>query len=440
MTKTLDQVRQMMWDRGARRLLAKLLSSNDNSKNQIYLGGDFGVMNLIPAKDPVAATSGTHKQPIFKAALDFSWLDEAGQKFAAPKAQLILYPQYPEVRMSGYLSGAKWAPSDLFTVRDAGRVLILGITEAGEVLGYAASADSALAAEVRAQHDLPQLGVLLDLGSADPNGVGDTRPQLLAALCAISEKGWIESWRLGPNGERLPCPGTNCVGVTLESELGITPNGRSEPDYLGWEVKALTVSKLDAPKPATVTLMTPEPTGGEYVSRGVKAFIREYGYPDKRGRENRLNFGGVHRVGIRQPNTNLLLEIEGYDADSDTITRSDGQLRLTTVRGTVAASWDFPSLLKHWNRKHAQAAYVPARSQLDGSRRYRYGPKVLLATGTDFLTLLASVASGEVYYDPGIKLEHVGGRELTKRRSQWRVAGSSLGNLYRSSTWTSTCA
>jgi hypothetical protein len=52
--------------------------------------------------------------------------------------------------------------------------------------------------------------------------------------------------------------------------LGISPNGRSEPDYLGWELKAYSGSRI--------TLMTPEPNGGLYGEKGVAEFLRTYGY------------------------------------------------------------------------------------------------------------------------------------------------------------------
>ena len=128
---TLAQVRARMRELGARELFAKRLSPNDNSKNQIYLGGDFRVINLLPAGAPVAATSGTHGKPIFKASLRLDWLDDVGRTFPAPAAQLILYPQYPEVRMSGFLKGAEWSPSDLLASRDEGRVLLLGVSADG---------------------------------------------------------------------------------------------------------------------------------------------------------------------------------------------------------------------------------------------------------------------------------------------------------------------
>lgn len=430
----------MLRDHGARRIYAKALAPNDNSKNQVYLGGDFEVLQVIPGGEPVPDVTGAHGEPIFKSALTFSWLDDEGRAFPAPAAQLILYPQYPEVRMSGFLRGAKWAPNDVLTVRDEGRVLLLGVTATEQLLGIAVAADTPIAREVQALRDLPTIGVLSDLGVPDGPSADESKAELLRRLCEISNKGWIEAWRLMPDGSRAPCNGTNCVGVTLESELGIVANGRAEPDFLGWEVKALTVSNLDSPRPGAVTLITPEPSGGDYVKRGVNAFVRKYGYADKRGRVNRSNFGGIHRVGVRNTTTMLLLEIDGYDAESGTITRSDGTLALTATDGSVAASWDFPSLLKHWNRKHAKAVYVPAQSRVATERAYRYGSSVLLATGTDFLMFLANVANGRVYYDPGIKVEQFGDSTRVKRRSQWRMQGSSVYALYAQAALTAACA
>jgi hypothetical protein len=72
------------------------------------------------------------------------------------------------------------------------------------------------------------------------------------------------------------------------------------------------VSKFTRPDSGTaITLMTPEPTGGFYKERGVEAFIRKFGYPDKNDRPDRLNFGGIHRAGERQPSTGLTLRLTG---------------------------------------------------------------------------------------------------------------------------------
>jgi hypothetical protein len=53
-----------------------------------------------------------------------------------------------------------------------------------------------------------------------------------------------------------------------------------------------------------------------------------------------------------------------------------------------------------------------------------------LARRTDSLRLLAAFASGEVYYDPGIKLENASTAPVTKRRSQFRISSGDIPALY----------
>ena len=70
---------------------------------------------------------------------------------------------------------------------------------------------------------------------------------------------------LSPRG--FPCRGVS--GGLRRKRLThpcIIPNGRSEPDYMGWEMKAYSSGRI--------TLMTPEPDGGMYGEAGVKAFVR----------------------------------------------------------------------------------------------------------------------------------------------------------------------
>jgi hypothetical protein len=55
----------------------------------------------------------------------------------------------------------------------------------------------------------------------------------------------------------------------------------------------------------------------------------------------------------------------------------------------------------------------------------------MLGTGAEFGRVIASLARGSVYYDPGIKLEHsTEGRSTSKKRSQFRVRSSDLAALY----------
>jgi hypothetical protein len=147
---SLGRVLDAMHAVGATRFYWKPLAPNDNSKNQIYLGGDFAVLNTIPSETPYPAESRTHRTPIFKAPVWLEWLDVDGRPNRAPGAQFILYPQYPEIRLSGFLRGANRAPSDVLTSRAAGRVLVLGVVPSGRVIGFAAFADSPITAELRA--------------------------------------------------------------------------------------------------------------------------------------------------------------------------------------------------------------------------------------------------------------------------------------------------
>jgi hypothetical protein len=89
--------------------------------------------------------------------------------------------------------------------------------------------------------------------------------------------------------------------------------------------------------------------------------------------------------------------------------------------------------MAHWQRKHALAAYIPAMVREDPVRQYAFGHTVHLGEGTDFFLLLKALSTGDVYYDPGIKLEAVSSATpRLKRRSQFRVQFKRLGVLYRS--------
>jgi hypothetical protein len=176
--------------------------------------------------------------------------------------------------------------------------------------------------------------------------------------------------------------------------------------------------------------MTPEPTGGYYKERGVEAFIRKFGYPDMMGRDDRLNFGGIHKVGEQHPTTKLKMVLMGYDAGKGRITDANGCIALVNESEKIAASWAFSGLLDHWSRKHARAVYVPSMSRKEPAWQYCYGNTVRLAQQTDSLRLLKAFSTGAVYYDPGIKLEHASGSPKVKRRSQFRIASKSIDALY----------
>lgn len=131
----LTQLTQRYQDLGVKYLMVKKLSPNDNSKNQVYLGGSFEVLNDFAIQDVYVDSSGDWEKERFKTKIDFSWINEVGDCFDAPNSQLILYPKYPEVRFSGFLVKCKDRPSVLMTSRIPNRLLFLGLIPMEESMG-----------------------------------------------------------------------------------------------------------------------------------------------------------------------------------------------------------------------------------------------------------------------------------------------------------------
>lgn len=417
-------------DHDVETVYVKQLAPNDNSKNQVYFGPGFAALTLFPLGEITPSANGSN--PIFKASANFLWIGDDLSLVPAPTAQVILYPQYPEIRFSGFLKGLDRTRTkgvrELMASRQEGRVLFLGVTRTGQIVGAVFGSKSGVSLEVRAS--LPQLDrpteIFYGLACNVFLGRGlDARTTLLNELTRIHLLNWIDSKRLDSAGRLVPCSAVQCGGYTLEAELGIRTNSSSEPDFMGWEVKQHSGSVL--------TLMTPEPTAGFYTEHGVEQFVRNFGYADKRGRVDRMNFGGVHVCNVKHATTKLTMTLDGYDSERNRITDQNGGIALRADNGTVAAFWGFSGLLKHWNRKHRNAVYVPSEHRTTPANQYRYGGTVKLGVGTDPLLLLRALESGKVYYDPGIKLEDAStSTPHTKRRSQFRVKLKDLASLYSS--------
>lgn len=424
----LKNLKSLFTNNGCSKIYIKKLSPNDNSKNQVYFGGSFEILNILPISEIKNEEAGDWNKERFKASINFSWIDEDGKISPAPNAQLILYPKYPEVRFSGFLAKCENPPSELMTQRLANRLLFFSVTKEGIVLGFVTSPNSEIAQEFEKLKTVTEHGVfsVIELPQVINN-----KEKLIQELHRIHELGWIKSKRLDGKGNLLPCEAPNCGGYTLEAELGITPNGYSEPDFMGWEVKQFGVSNFTRINSAVITLMTPEPTHGIYKSEGAETFIKKYGYADKAGKENRMNFGGVHKTNVRHQLTNLEMQLIGFDTECGKIRNTNGRIALIDVKGNEAASWSFASMLLHWNRKHNQACYVPSLSETVNERQYKYGNKIILGTGTDFQLFLGQMACGNIYYDPGIKMENIETKPKIKKRSQFRIKSQFLPNLYK---------
>jgi hypothetical protein len=109
-----------------------------------------------------------------------------------------------------------------------------------------------------------------------------------------------------------------------------------------------------------------------------------------------------------------------------------GAVELLTDMGHCAAAWSFGELMIGWNKKHAQAAYVPYESEKEKAPAYRYFSPVLLGEGTDLNRYLTALCGGLVIFDPGSKVMNASTeRSSVKARSQFRISVNNLTGLYQ---------
>lgn len=438
----------MLQDNGVTEVLYKVLPRNANSKNQVYLAADFSQLGKIPMGEVTAHVSISRKnggaEAVFRSALDFYWLDQNGQPSHAPNAKLIFYPQYPEVRFSGFLQGCRNAPSSLWVKEKRGeepdRILLFGLGNGNKVFGITLPPESPAAKEIRATEPHDPYGVLHILPMPG-QAKGNAFLELMHRLCAIHRRGWVPSTRLDKTGVLVPCLASNCNGNTLESLLGIRSNGYALPDFRGWEVKARKVGNADRPGTSVVTLFTPDPTSGAYVDETFADFMHRYGYPDTRGTDDRLNFGGVYRAGgAAHARTGVRLMLDGFNPDTRQYA-ANGAIRLLDAQNNEAMAWSFTKLMDHWKVKHAQAAFVPSELRKSDDHEYRFGRSILLGEGAEFGLFLEAVHEGKVYYDPGTHLAGVStNHPKAKKRNQFRVNSKYLPALYETSRIVDVCA
>jgi len=440
---SLEKVTRILQDLGASQIYVKKLAANDNSKNQPYFGGHLTDLPFLPTGEIAASPSDSGKTADpkrkikYQASLKFSWVGADGAIYQAPNAKLIYYPQYPEVRFSGFLRGSrvdasKWMDPNK-QGRSEGRWLIMGVANDESIYAYLVTPENNLSKELVSADFIKVSKVIWQLDIQHTGSVESTRDALIHKLLEIHNMGWIPGGKLNSGNVIASYKASNGGGYTLEAMLGISPNGIAEPDYLGWEVKQFGVTRFPRVGAKLTTLMTPEPNGGYYNTSGAIEFVKTYGYADKNGMQDRMNFGGKHIVGKCQRLTNLTMQLVGFDAEKSAITDAAGAIVLLDGSNNITASWSFAKLMDHWKRKHSQAVYIPCMRRTNSHLyEYCYGKDIELGTGTNFEMVLSAMHLRTLFYDPGIKLEAASCQKpILKRRNQFRIDHKHLDTLYK---------
>lgn len=425
---------------GATEAIIKPLSKNHNDKNQIYSGADFTPLYpmfdvnfalrgpSISGKKGGANKGAAIPEAVFR---QFAWLDAVGREVAARDVRMIIYPQYPETRLSGFKTVENTVPEALsvaFTKANPSvpRYLVLGRRGAGEAIGLVVvDPGTQFIADVAALPPAQGSRVWRHLR------LRKTAPQRLVAMLAEAAGRPLPGSRLDASGNTLAFNGTQVCGYTLEHALGIIPNSGRNGDFEGIELKTHTQSK--------VTLFTPEPDMGFY-AQDFAGFMQTWGYPDIDGN---LRLTGIHRVNVRCDKSGLTLRIMNHDRGTSLAASADRDVHLGLFddEGRLAAGWSLERMLNCWTSKHNEAVYIPATKVkcldddlLDKGHQHmvQFSNRVMWCRETSADRLFEALYNGTLFLDPAPKY-CPGKPHLNKRRSQWRVNDIAVAarDLYR---------
>ena len=454
---SVGQIQASFASYGCSEILIKPLADNqDNEKNQIYLGYSHELFSLLPGKvsfrSPSESKDKTHSsygKAKIENALNLYWIENNRKPELAPNSKIIDYFQYPEMRLSGFLSGCANPPDALrrdHQEKYGKRILLLGMSGENIYATVVTETQHDFFKQLLTQPKWPVHDLLLKLKINMPSHVSDARPseiqselensvfdfdRLLFELKLLGSTKYPSSTLKENNGQAIPFRGNQGAGWTLESLLNIPRNSSESPDKYGFELKTFLSNKI--------TLMTPEPDFGYRYEEGLESFLNKFGWIGTKN-DGSYRFNGKHNTQSINKKSGLLLQIENWDYQLNAPTGKGipNVLLVNPKTDEVAAGWSFEKLARKWGRKHAGAMYITAQKHTQDSEKfpshYSFGPMVYCGLGTSTLHLMRGIASGFVYLDPGDRINSNGEE---KKRSQWRVDkipklnfGKSLAPLY----------
>ena len=435
---SLEDIFSKLQNFNVEKALFKKLPKNANDKQQLYFAKDFSLLHemfALTLNERTNSSSTTKRNSdknakITEALFDtFYWVENSGRKVLGKNVKAIIYPQYPEARLSGFTTVENTMPRcmSINHVKSyPNRLLVLGANKNGDCFAFIFDDVSELLfKEIKDKLQLFGRSTVCRFALLD-SGYSDKLKQLLAQYVNKPLKGC----RFNKKGDTVPFNGTQVCGYTLENALGILPNANMNGDIYGIELKAHT-----APK---VTLFTPEPDFGLY-SDDFNKFMKTYGYLDSNGD---LRLTGYHVAGKKNNKSNLTLRVvEKEDEDGEIIYNNYNpttdltskmhkiEIILFDEANNIAAGWSIGRLMNCWGVKHNEAVYVEAKKDINpNATESKYGykyivtysQKVIWCKGTSAENLLSAINTGLIFLDPAPKLHHSNPSE-NKRRSQWRV-------------------
>ena len=442
----ITRVHALLTKAGAENIWVKRLMPNNNSKQQVWLANDPSDLSFLPLGTPSYTPAKSQKKragaPVIQIPIPWRWVTPDGE-FDAPQSKLCYYPQYPEVRFSGFLQGCEHGPSELMSETKRGhemnRCLFFGSVknadgEISHVVGLVVGAPSSAAQHVL---DMPtfESGRLCPVVYQTDKRL-DEFSVLEKALLGIVGKEIIP-WRLRNDGTvDRPYTAPNAPGFTLEAELGVGENAIPGPDFDIWELKAVKQKTLNRRYNHKVTLFTPQPDCGWITNHTQAEFVLRYGHvhtTNKAGNPTSYYFtsGDFNRMGEDKAAAKLNMALTGF-TDAKHFDPTGMIALFDRETGELAAGWSYLKLLEHWQRKHNHAAYVPyLREGMNGTTIIEFGPLVTLGMSTSFGLFLQAFKDGKIVYDPGYKITLKNGNWSPHSRSQFRINLKDIEAIYQ---------
>lgn len=421
------------------RVFVKLLSpKQDNDKNQVYLGSsENGVFTLFPGSFSLSGLSPSHSVSKNRSrkgqskpcmSLEFYWINPASlTAHRASRTKLIEYPQYPEARMSGFLSGADWVPDAMRRTslhKYGSRALALGSNRSGKTFGLVLlqGIDEVFDDLKTLPRSSIQPELLYELSIQNQNKTD--REQLIDELKDLVGK-WHPSQIRRLGGNVTPFKGPAGAGNTLESLLKINANAKKEPDKYGFEIKTYRLG-------GKISLMTPTADRGYEGLHSFRDFMTKYGWQSERKPE-RTVFNGVYKY-LKPNNKNqLILDVKGFDEVQNLFCDDVSEIMPYIAeerRAEAISGWSFQKLYESWSEKHAKACYVEYESRNyqgeseEHDREYRYTGNIYLCEGTSIYKYLKAIVGQSVYYDPAHEIKPNNSASV---RPQWRISATKKG-------------
>lgn len=236
-TAGIQQVMDLLTGAGAESVWVKRLVPNNNSKQQIFLGNDPSDLSFLPLGVPSYTPTKSRKKkagaPVIQIPVPWRWVTPDGG-YDAPNAKMCYYPQYPEVRFSGFLQGCREAPSELLNESKRGhelnRCLFFGPAPGADgrpdhVVGLVVGAPSPASRYVL-DMDTFEEGRICPVRYKTERTTGEISVLEKALAGIIGKK--ITPWRMMGDGRKVrPYIAPNAPGLTLEAERsawGRTPS------------------------------------------------------------------------------------------------------------------------------------------------------------------------------------------------------------------------